>query len=50
MTAQTNQQKSQALRKRRKAEGLHEVRSLWAPKARHSEVKRLFKAWIKEMK
>ena len=39
MTAKTNTERVQALRKRRDEAGLREVRGIWAPAALHAEVR-----------
>lgn len=39
MTAKTSTQRGDALRKRREAEGLKEVRGIWAPKGVHKDLK-----------
>lgn len=39
MTAMTGKEKSEALRARRKAQGLKEVRSIWAAPEHHSTIK-----------
>jgi hypothetical protein len=41
MTAQTTAQRQDALRKRRAAIGLTEVRGIYLPKAKHAELRRL---------
>lgn len=39
MTAKTSTQRAQDLRKRREADGLKEVRGIWAPTERHDAIK-----------
>ena len=41
--ALSNQQKQQALRKRRASEGLKELRGVWMPPELHKEAKELIK-------
>lgn len=48
MTALTGKEKSERLRRRREKEGLKEVRSIWAPPAKHTAIKAEAKRMLKK--